>query len=47
MPPTGSADMFKNNALGRKIYVPRNSVEAYKTAEYWSDYASDIVGYDF
>ena len=30
-----------------KIYVPRNSVEAYKAAEYWSDYASDIVGYDF
>ena len=38
---------FLNNASGRKIYVPRNSVEAYKLAEYWSDYASYIVGYDF
>jgi len=38
---------FNNNASDRKIYVPRNSVEAYKTAEYWSNYASDIVGYDF
>jgi hypothetical protein len=27
--------------------VPAASVEAYKTAEGWSQYASDIVGYDF
>ena len=33
--------------IGCKIYVPRNSVEAYKSAEYWSDYATYIVGYDF
>ena len=33
--------------IGCKIYVPRNSVEAYKAASGWSDYASDIVGYDF
>ena len=46
-PPTGGWDMFYNNDSGRKIYVPRNSVEAYKSAEYWSDYASDIEGYDF
>jgi len=39
--------LFYNNASGRKIYVPRNSVEAYKAAEYWSDYKSYIVGYDF
>jgi hypothetical protein len=39
--------MFYNNASGRTIYVPRNSVEAYKSAEYWSKYAEDIVGYDF
>ena len=38
---------FNNNASGRKIYVPRNSVEAYKSAKYWSGYASDIEGYDF
>ena len=46
-PPTGDTGMFFNNASGRKIYVPHNSVEAYKAAKYWSDYAEDIVGYDF
>jgi len=30
-----------------KIYVPRGSVDAYKSANVWSDYASQIVGYDF
>jgi hypothetical protein len=38
---------FENGARGRKIYVPRGSVNAYKKAEFWSDYADDIVGYDF
>jgi hypothetical protein len=38
---------FDDNASGRKIYVPRNSVEAYKTAQYWSEYADYIEGYDF
>ena len=38
---------FDYNASGRKIYVPMESVEAYKSASYWSDYASDIVGYNF
>ena len=46
-PPSGGPNMFSSNALGRRIYVPKESVEAYKTAEYWSEYASDIVGYDF
>ena len=51
-PPTANVEdygwyAFDNNASGRKIYVPRNSVEAYKNAEYWSDYKSSIVGYDF
>ena len=52
-PPTAIADSwsnwraFYNNASGRKIYVPRNSVSAYKAASFWSDYASYIVGYDF
>lgn len=46
-PPTGGFWMFNGNASGRKIYVPAASVEAYKAAEYWSDYASYIVGYDF
>ena len=46
-PPSGSNNMFYNNASGRKIYVPTASVSAYKSARYWSGYASDIVGYDF
>ena len=39
--------MFSDITSGRKIYVPMESVEAYKSASYWSDYASDIVGYNF
>ena len=52
-PPTAVADVFDfwlafgSNASGRKIYVPRNSVSAYKSAQYWSVYADYIVGYDF
>ena len=52
-PPKGINDVyggwraFDDNASGRKIYVPAASVEAYKSAAYWSDYAADIVGYDF
>ncbi|MBR1958823.1 MAG: leucine-rich repeat domain-containing protein, partial [Tidjanibacter sp.] len=46
-PPTGGSYMFDYNASGRKIYVPTQSVKAYKSASYWSDYASYIVGYDF
>ncbi len=46
-PPAGGSDMFYNNASGRKIYVPMESVEAYKSASGWSYYASDIVGYNF
>ena len=34
---------FSQNA----IYVPMESVEAYKAAEGWSEYADRIVGYDF
>ena len=43
-PPTGGLSMFKNNASGRKIYVPAGSVGDYKSAAYWSDYANDILG---
>ena len=38
---------FNDNASGRKIYVPMESVEAYKSAEWWSEYADDIEGYNF
>ena len=46
-PPTLDGNGFYDNAEGRKIYVPAESVEAYKAAEYWSEYAADIVGYNF
>ena len=46
-PPAGDMFMFLDNASGRKIYVPTASVKAYKSAEYWKDYSSSIVGYDF
>ena len=51
-PPTAIAEWgywgaFSSNASGRKIYVPHNAVDAYKAAQYWNDYASDIEGYDF
>ena len=46
-PPTVSYHMFRGNASGRKIYVPIESVQAYKSASYWNDYKSSIVGYDF
>ncbi len=53
-PPAGYKNMFMyySSNLGLwpincKIYVPTNSVEAYKAANYWSEYSSRIVGYDF
>ena len=42
-PPKGGTIMFSGNATDRKIYVPAGSVDAYKAAEYWKEYASDIV----
>ena len=51
-PPCGDDYMFSYydsgyRPIGCKIYVPRNSVKAYKSAEGWKDYANYIVGYDF
>ena len=51
-PPTGGSYMFSyyysgDKPIGCKIYVPRNSVSAYKAKQYWIDYADYIVGYDF
>ena len=42
-PPSGNSGMFSNNASGRKIYVPTESVDAYKEADGWKDYADYIV----
>ena len=38
---------FDYNAEDRKIYVPKQSVEAYKDADGWRSYADAIVGYLF
>ena len=53
-PPTGGADMFgyldENwdiKPIGCTIYVPTESVESYKAAEYWCDYADYIEPYQF
>ena len=39
---TGVWAAFDNNAEDRKFYVPAESIEAYKTAEGWRDYADWI-----
>ena len=46
-PPKCGSWVFYNNASGRTIYVPTESVDAYKSASGWSEYYYDIVGYDF
>jgi hypothetical protein len=56
-PPSLGKDVFKDlntltipsgfANLGCAIYVPTESVNAYKAATNWTDYAVDIVGYDF
>ena len=46
-PPILGGYVFDSNASGRKIYVPRASLDAYKTAEGWSKYADAIEPYDF
>ena len=51
-PPTGANAMFApangktNKDFEGTIYVPRESVDAYKAATYWKD-INNIVGYDF
>ena len=39
--------MFSTYMTKYKIYVPTASVEAYKKAEYWSNYDWLIVGKEF
>ena len=49
-PPMGGDWMFpSNNAFNKylRIYVPSNSVSAYKWASYWWDYKEHIFAYDF
>ncbi len=49
VPPNVNEDTFEGNAYERKIYVPNESVESYKSALYWDYYyyAGAIVGYNF
>lgn len=42
-PPTGGPYMFDDISSNAIIYVPAGSGNAYKTAQYWSNYASMIV----
>ena len=46
-PKLGEVYVFGDNAYDRKIYVPAKSVQTYKAAKGWKNYAADIVGYDF
>lgn len=46
-PPTNADSILHGGSEDAQIYVPMESVDAYKTAEYWIDYADIIVGYDF
>ena len=42
-PPTGGEEMFDGISSSAKIYVPTGSGDAYKAAEYWSNYKDMIV----
>jgi hypothetical protein len=46
-PPAMGKSVFWGDGSGRKIYVPIESVEAYKSAIHWREYADAIVGYNF
>ena len=46
-PPAGGSSMFYKNASGRKIYVPMESEEAYKSASGWGSYSDYIEGFNF
>ena len=47
VPTLGSSAVFDYNPSARKIYVPVGSVDAYKAAQYWKNYSSAILGYEF
>ncbi|MBP3290305.1 MAG: leucine-rich repeat domain-containing protein, partial [Alistipes sp.] len=39
----GTWSAFVGNAQGRRIYVPAESIDAYRMADWWNNYASAIV----
>jgi hypothetical protein len=43
-PPTIQSNTFRNIQSDCVIHVPAESLEAYKTATYWSTHASKMVG---
>jgi len=45
--PTTPPEAYLSNTSIAKIYVPHSAVDAYKSADEWSEYADKIVGYDF
>lgn len=49
VPPTVDSELFyfTTNMDGIKIYVPFDSVDAYKAADVWKDHSDIIVGYNF
>ena len=46
-PSLGNSSVFDNNSSDRKIYVPTASVDTYKAASRWSEYADAIEPYNF
>ncbi|MBR5483492.1 MAG: leucine-rich repeat domain-containing protein, partial [Alistipes sp.] len=46
-PPSVGTQALYGYISARRIYVPTESVDAYKSASGWSTFASTIVGYDF
>ena len=46
-PPSLGSSAFYNNDAAAKIYVPMESVDAYKSAVGWKNHANKIVGYNF
>lgn len=46
-PSLGNSSVFTGTPPGMKIYVPRESIDKYKTAQYWAALAAKLVEYDF
>lgn len=43
----GSGKIFEGHNNSLKIYVPKESLQRYKSAMGWKEYSDQIVGYDF
>ena len=47
VPPIVNSETFSGSSSNCTIYVPIESVEVYKSADGWSEFADAIVGYNF